>query len=489
MRRRLTASYTLLLMLVLVALELPLAITLASRETQRVAADRLGDAIRFANLAEPALRSGDSSDVSFELSRYRELYGIGAAVVDPDGHGVVTALGGSALRGFGLDSAPVRRQVRRALAGQQAGDDGTIWPWRSTPLVVAVPVGSGGEYYGAVVIVSPTRGLAGAVGFMWTVLFGGGVLVLIAGVVAAWSFARWTLRPVAELDSAVNHIGAGNYQIRVPVHRGPSELRRLANALNQMTVTVADLLDRQHAFVSDASHQLRNPLAALRLYVEELGPELTTAEAIETHRLALEEVQRLCQILDSLLALARAEGGHARLEPVDVGRCAQARVEAWRPLAQRREVLLNYVPPGRTVVVRTVPTALDQALDALIDNAVKFCSRGCEVVVRVEALLRPVTAVAVHVVDTGPGLTPGQRERALERFWRAPEVDEVQGSGLGLPIVSVLIEASGGRLDLLPVVPHGLDACIWLPVPADADANTATDAGAGTGAPDGLVRS
>ncbi len=465
MRRRLAASYLMLLVLVLVALEVPLCVTLASQSTQRLAADRLADAIRFSTLAEPALRTGESVDLEYELGRYSELYGIGSAVVDADGRGVVAF-----PADLDLANSYVLRQSRRALAGQQAADDGRIWPWRSTPLVVAVPVGSGGENIGAVVVVSSVRETANALSALWTALVAGGLLVLATAIVAARYFARWTLRPVAELDAAVNEIGAGNYQVRAPAHLGPPELRRLANAFNEMTVIITELLERQRSFVSHASHQLRNPLTALRLRVEELGEDIVGDAAREGHRLALEETQRLCQVLDSLLALARADRGQSRLEKVDPAEIAAARVRAWRPVADLRGVALSYLPPPEPVRVYTVVTALDQSLDALIDNAVKFSNAGCGVVVRVDAVGSPATAgaggtagVAVHVIDDGPGLTAEQRKQALERFWRAPDMQNVAGSGLGLPIVSVLVEASGGRLDLLPANPNGLDACIWLP--------------------------
>jgi signal transduction histidine kinase len=390
------------------------------------------------------------------------LYGIAAAVVDQDGIPVVAS-----RAGIDLQSATVVKQSRRARAGGQVTDDGTVWPWRTDPLIVAVPVGSGGEILGAVVTISPTRHEAARVGAAGAVLAGGGLVVLAVGILAVWSFARWTLRPVAELDAAAHELGAGDYAVRVPVDDGPAELRRLGTAFNEMAATVADALERQRAFVSHASHQLRNPLTALRLRVEDLGADLTDPPVVEVHRLALEETERLGNVLDSLLALARAERGRYRLVEVDAGEVAWARVVAWQPVAAQRKVTLRYVRPARPVRARAVATALDQALDALIDNAVKFSAvdggpegNGAMVTVRVAA---DDGGVAVHVTDTGPGLTAEHRELATDRFWRAPDAQNVDGSGLGLPIVAVLVEASGGRLDLLAAEPRGLHARLWLP--------------------------
>ncbi|MDG6102767.1 HAMP domain-containing histidine kinase [Dactylosporangium aurantiacum] len=459
MRVRLVTTYLLLLLLVLAALEVPLALSIAGRDTQRLVADRLADVTRFATLAEPALRAGETGQLHAELQRYDEVYGIAAIVVDQDANPLVSSRDGLTV---GAADSAVRRQALRALEGREASDDGTIWPWRLDPFVVAVPVGRGGEVIGAVVTISPTGRRVASVRTAWSVLAGGGLVVLFAGIAAAWSLARWTLRPVAELDAAAHELGAGDYAARVPAADGPPELRRLGAAFNDMAATVADSLERQRAFVSHASHQLRNPLTALRLRVEDIGVDLTDPQAVEGHRLALEEAERLGDVLDSLLTLARAERGSYDLADVDAGEVAWARVVAWQPVAAKRDITLRYVRPPRPLRARAVTTALDQALDALIDNAVKFSGAGGTVTVRPAA---DDGGVAVHVLDTGPGLTEQQRELATERFWRAPDAQNVDGSGLGLPIVAVLVEASAGRLDLLPNEPTGLHARVWLPSP------------------------
>ncbi|MGI5237468.1 ATP-binding protein [Dactylosporangium sp. CA-139066] len=455
MRVRLGAVYLVLLLLVLAALEVPLALSIAGRDTQRLVADRLADATRFATLAEPALRASDTVELEAELTRYDDVYGVGAIVVDQDAQEVVRSRGD-----IRLTDEDVLRQAHRALEGREASDDGTIYPWRTAPLVVAVPVGRGGEVIGAVVTVSPTRRNANGVGTAWSILAGGGLVVLFAGIVAAWSLARWTLRPVAELDAAAHELGAGDYAARVPAADGPPELRRLGTAFNEMAATVADSLERQRAFVSHASHQLRNPLTALRLRVEDLGADLTEPDAVEGHRLALEEAERLGEVLDSLLALARAERGRFDLVDVDAGETAWARVLAWQPVAAKKDITLRYVRPPRALRARAVRNAVDQALDALIDNAVKFSGPGTTVTVRPSA---DGNGIALHVLDTGPGLTEEQRDLATERFWRAADAQNVDGSGLGLPIVAVLVDASGGRFDLLPNEPTGLHARVWFP--------------------------
>ncbi|MEV5692500.1 sensor histidine kinase [Micromonospora globbae] len=455
MRRRLVISYLLLMVLVLIALETPLAITLATRETDRVRADRLADATRFASLAGPALRGGSTGPLESELRSYDELYRIGAAVVDRDRGDVVASASWRPAAGTAT-------ALEAALAGQQVSGPESVWPWVDGPVVVAVPINDGGEVLGAVVTVSPVASVRRAVTAWWLLLAGIGLLAVLACVLTAFGLAGWVLRPVFELDAVTHEITEGDRSARVQHHLGPPELRRLVASFNTMADAVSDVMDRQRAFVAHASHQLRNPLTALRLRVEELGPSLTDPEGRAEHRLALEETDRLALLLDALLTLARAERQENERVVVDAAEVAASRVAAWQPLARHRSITLGLVAPGGPAYARTVPTAVDQALDALIDNAVKFSGAGGEVTVTVAVR---DGGVALEVRDTGPGMTESQLGQATERFWRAPDVQNMDGAGLGLTIVAVLVDASDGRLTMRTGEPRGLVAGLWFPGP------------------------
>jgi signal transduction histidine kinase len=449
-RRRLVITYLLLLCLVLVALEVPLALVMSGRTTQALLADRLADATRFAALAAPAMRNGELEAVTAELGRYHELYGIGVIVVDQNRR-VVTAAGVPPA----LDTDPV---VRGALAGRQVSSPANVWPWQKGPLLVAVPIYEGGAVLGGVLTVSSTERARGAMLFAWAVLGVVGLVALVGSVVAAVRLARWVLRPVMSLDTAVHEITAGDSTARVPHALGPPELRRLTTSFNEMADTVTDALERQRLFVAHASHQLRNPLTVLRLRVEGLG-DLLPDSARREHHLALEESDRLTRVLDSLLALARAEWDRTPPVVVDAGALVAARVEAWLPMAAQRGVTLTAALPDAPICAEAADTALDQALDALIDNGLKFAGSGGHVEVAVGAL--PGRAV-VTVRDDGPGLTREECRLATRRFWRAPNTQNVDGAGLGLSIATVLVEASGGSLTLAPLRPHGLEARVRL---------------------------
>ena len=454
LRWRLVSSYVLLLCMVLLAVEVPLAVSLTSRETQRVLADRLADATRFASLAAPAMRTGDMESLTDELRRYDDLYGIGTVLVDQDQRVLST---------FGeTDPDPYRAglAIRGALAGRITGTPGMLWPWRHEPLVVAVPIDDGGSVLGTVVTVSPTGPARRAVAANWLQLIAVWLGAVAVCVFTALRLAGWVLRPVTRLDTVVHGIAGGDDGARVQPGLGPPELSRLADSFNEMADAVAEVLERQRSFVAHASHQLRNPLTVLRLRVEELGAGLTDDAARIDHQIALEETDRLADILDGLLALARAERGQHRTEVVDAVAVALNRREAWSPLTERLGIELCAIVPDEPCFAQLVTTALDQSLDALIDNALKFTPAGGRV--EVEVASRD-SGVEVSVRDTGLGMNEEQCRRATERFWRAPDAQNVDGAGLGLPIVSVLVEASGGRLALSRASGGGLEARIWFP--------------------------
>ncbi|MET8119580.1 HAMP domain-containing sensor histidine kinase [Micromonospora sp. NPDC005189] len=455
MRRRLVISYLLLMVLVLIALETPLAATMASSETERIRADRLADATRFASLAGPALRDGGPGAIESELTSYDNLYAIGAAVVDRDRSTSVSSPSWQP----GPGTAAV---LDIALSGQQTSAPESVWPWTTGPVVVAVPINDGGEVLGAVVIVTPSGPIRRAVVFWWLLLALAGLLAVLACVLTAFGLAGWVLRPVTELDAVTHEIAEGDRGARVQHRLGPPELRRLAASFNHMADVVSDVMDRQRAFVAHASHQLRNPLTALRLRVEELGPSLSDPDGRAEHRLALEETDRLALVLDALLTLARAEREENERITVDASAVAASRVAAWAPLARHRSIALRLATTDAPAYAQTVPTAVDQALDALIDNAVKFSGAGGVVTVTV---VRRDNGVALEVRDSGPGMTESQLGQATERFWRAPDVQNVDGAGLGLTIAAVLVDASDGRLTMRRGESGGLVAVLWFPAP------------------------
>lgn len=481
MLRRMLVLYASLLLLVLAALEVPLAIAFAARGTQSLFIDQLNDTARFASLTEPALRTGEMVTLQAELTRYDDLYGIATAVIDRNGAIVLSSRGGLTL------DATARLRVRDALSGERSDSEDVVWPWRRAPMVVAEPVGLGGRVVAAVITVSPTDAVRGRTLTRWAELAAAGLAALLVFGLAAVPLTRWVLRPVRRLDEVTGELSAGQWQARVAVTTGPAELRRLGEHFNAMVAAVGRVLEQQRSFVSYAGHQMRNPLAALRLRVENLAPHVPP-EGERDLALAVDEVTRLGRMLDGILALARAEGGGYPVGAVDCGRVARERVDALRRDPSGVRVRHRGAKHAAVLAVRD---GAGQILDALLDNAIKFAGRGSTVTVTVSRPFRTPDGpmVAIDVLDDGPGLPAADLANAAQRFWRSPEHQNIDGTGLGLSIAAALAEASGGALRLRPAHPHGLHATVVLPAvspgasPPGSTASRRDAAAAGTSRP------
>ena len=463
MRTRLLGILLALMACVLVALGFPLAISEAAAEQQRLVVDRIDDTARFAALAQnPIGQSGTPTadeqlrTLVTEVRRYYEVYGIPAGVFNLSGKPITADPGGwtDATQG---DSA---QPFREALDGRRSHDPAQAWPWQSDRrLVVASPVVWDGDVVAVVVTESPTGALGARILRRWLLLGGGEAVAVLVAVVAAVLLTGWVLRPVQDLDKVTHDIATGRLASRVAPAGGPPELRRLARAFNEMADHVERVLDQQRAFVADASHQLRNPLAALMLRVEAMGMELPEGHEDELTGVRVEG-RRLAQVLDDLLGLAVAEHAGQGAEPTDLARLAGDRVEGWSRLAHDRGVGLVYDAPELPMLGLADPVGFGSALDAVIDNALKFTPRGEQVRVAVSAT---AGRLAVSVSDAGPGLTEEEMDRVGDRFWRSPRHQNVDGSGLGLSIARTLLTASGGELEFGPNHPCGLTVTLAVP--------------------------
>lgn len=467
MRRRLLITYLTLLGVVLLALTVPLGVTIASRDSQAVFIDRLNDTARFAALAEPALRSGRTAALQAEIAEYDRLYHVGVAIVTPDNVVRLASRSGIDPNGDG-----VRQEVAAARSGTRSGLSDIVWPWQPAPLVVAEPVGVNGQIIGVAVTVSPTAELRASIWREWVVVGAIGLLVLLVGAAAAVPITRWLARPLNELDEVTHAISRGRLAERVHATTGPPELRRFATSFNDMADQVAGMVERQRGFISYASHQLRTPLATVRLRVENLADSLAP-DGAEDHRLTLEEVDRLSRIFEALLTFARAGTTATDLVTVDAAAVADERVAAWQPRAEAAGLALARTGTRRPVRIRAASETLDQVLDALIDNAVKFAQPGGTIDVTVR---ETGDRAEVSVSDDGAGMSADSLSRATQPFWRQPTDRGVAGAGLGLAIANALVAASGGNLELATVEPHGIRATISLPAadrpPAEAGDGT-----------------
>jgi len=452
MTRRLTGVFLALIGTVLVLVAVPLATGYASAQTSSLLLDRTGDTARLARLAAPAFARDAVEVLEPELQAYADLYGVAVEVYDRDGSLLLTGSGSGDLAGRAPADA-----LDRALAGRRWASSPPVRPWGPPAVTVAEPVLRGSEVAGAVVTISPTGQLRADVLTAWLLLLCGSVAALLVAAVVTVPLSRWILRPVRRLDHAVHTLTEGDLTARVDAGDGPPELRRLLSSFNAMAEALRTSMTQQRALVADASHQLRNPLAALRLRVDALEDAVAPQSRLD-HRLAVEELERLTRVLDDTLALACAQDGDDGLTAVDVLGCVRGRLQVWSGTAVHDDTVLLLEDEGSGWVLAP-PGALQQVLDALLHNALRF-ARGGTVTVRLTA---PASDVEVRVRDDGPGLTPEQCLLAARRFWRGPDQQNVPGSGLGLSIARTLVERCGGELTVSPVSPSGLEVLVRLP--------------------------
>ncbi|MFF1698475.1 ATP-binding protein [Streptomyces sp. NPDC058257] len=463
MRSRLLPLLIVLMAGVLLALGFPLAVSVAAAQQQKVVVDRIDDTARFAALAQfvtkrptgsrPRNKDERRETLQTELDYYHEVYGIKAGVFFRDREPMAHAPGSWFLPSRG---AEVREAFEEALRSRGSHDPQQVWPWQRGRLVVASPVIRDGDVIAVVVTESPTGRMRSKTLQGWLLIGAGESAAMLLAVGAALRLTGWVLRPVRVLDATTHDIATGSLKSRVAAAGGPPELRRLARSFNEMADNVQDVLEQQRAFVADASHQLRNPLSALLLRIELLALELPEGNAeIASVRT---EGKRLAQVLDDLLGLALAEHAAADLRLTDIGALTAERVGAWRPLAEERGVRLLGTCPATTGWAD--PVALSSALDAVIDNALKFTPEGEEV--RVEVTWSGALTTVV-ITDGGPGLTEDELARIGDRFWRSNRHQNVQGSGLGLSISRALLTAGGGSIAYEQHEPHGLRVTVGVP--------------------------
>ena len=435
----------------------PLLLVTARERTQQLAIGRTADLARFAGLAQ----QDDSAQLVSEVNRYSALYGEPVIVVDASRQPIVAA-------GLSVDDvAPV---IDAALRNQPLPALDTVLPWSTSDVLVARPIGTGSRVIGAVVMRASVRAAAADVLRGWAWILSGAFAALVGCVLLALVVARWVLRPLAELSLGLRAVAAGQPHAHVPGRLGPRELRELASSFNRMSDAVSEAAEQQHRLISDASHQLRNPLAALRLRVDSLAPRVVPAGQ-SSYRSAVSEVERLESLLDSLLAMAHAEHTATLLAAsADPSVCVPAvvvleRLDAWSVSASAAGVSLLPGDIDTSFEVRCPEHDLSQVLDVVLDNAIKY--GGTSVTVS-------CTPSSITVVDNGPGLSTEELPLATTRFWRSRQASHPQGSGLGLPIAERLITARGGRLSLraassLPATaspaatPTGLAVIIELP--------------------------
>ena len=264
-----------------------------------------------------------------------------------------------------------------------------------------------------------------------------GALGVVSALVLAVVVAGRLVDPLRNLAATSRRLGDGDLTARAQ-HFGIAEPDAVADALNDSADRIGTLIEAEREFSANVSHQLRTPLTALRMHLEELGTTVADADQRAEVDAALDQADRLDGTITELLALAR-RGRRAPTVDVDVGELTRSRTDVWHALFHDAgRALAVDVEPGCTA--RVSAGAVGQALDALLDNGLHHGRGTVTVVVRQGG----DGHVRVAVRDEGPGIDPGAERSIFERH-----VSLRGGTGVGLALARTLIEAEGGRLELV----------------------------------------
>jgi signal transduction histidine kinase len=441
-RTRLVAAFAYVTVTIIVALTIPLAISLDRRARSELERENL---IRASTIAQDIGAENLSPDRRATLDQIVQ----GAAqqadgrviVVDRQGRLIADSQGPANGQPY---ATPERPELVSALQDVPTSvirfsqDLGVNIMATAVPVVDEAPTGAT-SVAGAVRITRSMDQVDATVHRVTLAVIGIGLAGLAVGLILAVALSTSLARPLRRLADVARRFGSGDLSVRAGDIHGPDEVEQLASSFDQMADRVEGTMQAQREFVGNASHQLRTPLTGMKLRLESAmagsdDPELRAELAV-----AEREVDRLAATVDRLLTTAaRSEAGP--VETVDLRELADAAAERWR--ASAREAVSELVvdgPPGRALAH---PEDVELILDNLLGNALAYAPGRVELTTE-----RSNGRVVLAVRDHGRGIAPEDRPHVTERFFRGSG-ERPGGSGLGLAIVRELVERDGGSLEI-----------------------------------------
>lgn len=289
-------------------------------------------------------------------------------------------------------------------------------------------------------------------------------LSLLIGLLYVRRLAKRLSAPTLTLAQAAKQAAANSEatQPELPQPSEPVEIGQLASDFNQLLAAQNGRLQRERQFISDASHELRTPIATIRgnlKLIERRGkqhPEIIP----ESLGFIDQESLRMQHLIENLLHLSRADRAEISLHPVDIDPLVQSVIAHYQPLIDQP---ITYDGPATPTMVLADTDMLHQVLTALLDNAHKYGAPDQSIDVTVAKQAQHVT---LSVADHGPGISTAERPHIFERFYRVDESrsNKIEGSGLGLAIVAQLVRLNKGTITITDNPPHG--ACFIISLPS-----------------------
>jgi signal transduction histidine kinase len=457
LRLQLLGAFAYVLILILVALEVPLGLNLARRIDAEVKNGAATQA--FAVAAGASGRMGRQRELEQLVRTAGSDLGARVIVVGPPPSGRLLA--DSTVAQPARVSYASRPEIAAALNAKRAQGKRHSNTLGQDLLYTAVPVTNNGRVVGAVRVTQSIEAVHDRIRRAVVALVAIGVATLLVGLALAWFLAGYLSKPLRRLAATARRVEAGDLEARAE-QGGPDEQRQVAAAFNDMTARLGVVLAAQREFVANASHQLRTPLTGLSLRIEaararageEAAPDLEAAER---------EVERLARLLTALLTLAREgdEPGEAR--PVSLAGAAERAQERWAASAGREGRRLELAGNGDAKVAASEED-IAILLDNLIENALRYSPGTVTVDWGADG-----TEAWLAVLDEGPGLAAGEEARLFRRFERGSAGGSRAGTGLGLAIVETLARRWRGRAELANRLQGGARAEVRFPKAATVE--------------------
>ena len=469
MKIRVLASLSVISVLIVVTVS-SVILTSAGRElTQELQINRVTSLNRFAQLANDASSDNDTTQLQREMDRYSELYG----------EGILVRLQQQTVRSGDLseDRAEVRDALNRASLNLSDTTLSPIRPFGSGTEVISRSFGTASQVLGEAVLEVNPEAAREKLRERWLVVGLAAVALGALLLLAAARITGWVLRPVHRLSLAVHELETTGKTSHLP-DAGPPELRELSRSFTAMANTVTESIDSQRQLIADTSHELRNPVGALRLRIDLLQLALKSEPEKAAAAGVVAELERVEAILDGVLKLATAEhrafegstradqeAEHKHHSVIDPFPILQGEVERAMPAAERAGSVITLAQPEQPLHLACNPDELAHMVGELLTNAIKYAP-GSRITV---ATNQTKGGLAVVVSDDGPGLSAEQRTASTTRFWRAPQHSKIPGNGLGMTIVDRLAHANSGELVLEGRQPHGLTARLEFRQPSGGE--------------------
>jgi len=458
--RRILAALLALTATLLVAAVVPLALKTTQHDQESYTSAAEADAHSLAAIAINNL-SANATDPHFQNAlRSFSKQGDGVLLATP-GLAVVTGRGVLPVAWTDLAAKTIADSTSESLVTKtRVVVTEPVWLDSKPPITDETD-----SPIGVIVLERPTTMLNSSTSDLWLYVAVLAAIAMLAAAAIAVTFARWVSKPLVMMDAAARRLADGDLSVRA-TGSGPPELRRMAASFNMMAGRLETLVHGHRAMLADVSHQLRTPLAALRLRIDLLAVDVGPTAQAELAG-AQEEIARLSRLVDGLLAIARAESVTEQRIVINLVPTVAERVAAWQPVADGSGVKLATEPSGDSTAGPQVAVGtghIEQILDNLLANAIEALPEGGRVTVSVSGTEDGAQLV---VADDGPGMSPEERSRAFLRF----STVSANGTGLGLAIVHRLVTSDGGAARLSETAGGGLTVTLEFPTAASDSTN------------------